>query len=315
LKGQFQCFLSAVFYLISLIRLKQKRLLKRKVRTDEESSPPVPIQSGDTKQPPSKKARTDTHTSSINQSSTSALSSARPTQIISSLFSYNPKVEQPTKKPSDGKVYAPSNAPLDTSTFAGLGLNPLLISHLTTKLGIQKPTAIQRAALPLLLEDSKKLRDVFLQSQTGSGKTLSYLLPIIQNLLPLSSLSYIDRSIGTLAIIIAPTRELAKQISDVVDTLLQLRLRSEGELPTETDTSTRLTRWLVAGLLIGGATRTHEKARLRKGIPILVSTPGRLLDHLQNTSSFNVGKCRWLVLDEADQLMELGFENTIKSIL
>ena len=305
-------------YLISLIRLKQKRLLKRKVRTDEESSPPVPIQSGDTKQqqqPPSKKARTDTHTSSINQSSTSALSSARPTQIISSLFSYNPKVEQPTKKPSDAKVYAPSNAPLDSSTFAGLGLNPLLISHLTTKLGIQKPTAIQRAALPLLLEDLKKSRDVFLQSQTGSGKTLSYLLPIIQNLLPLSSLSYIDRSIGTLAIIIAPTRELAKQISDVVDALLKMRLRSEGELPTQTDTSTWLTRWLVSGLLIGGATRTHEKARLRKGIPILVSTPGRLLDHLQNTSSFNVGKCRWLVLDEADQLMELGFEDTIKSIL
>ena len=284
------------------------------MRTDEESSPPEPIQSVDTKQPPNKKAKTDrqhdTHTSSISQTS-----STRPTQIISSLFSYNPKVEQPTKKPSDARVYAPSNAPLDSSTFAGLGLNPLLISHLTTKLGIQKPTAIQRAALPLLLTDAKNLRDVFLQSQTGSGKTLSYLLPIIQNLLPLSSLSYIDRSIGTLAIIIAPTRELAKQISDVVDTLLKMRLRIEGESPTETDTSTRLTCWLVSGLLIGGATRTHEKARLRKGIPILVSTPGRLLDHLQNTSSFNVGKCRWLVLDEADQLMELGFENTIKSIL
>jgi ATP-dependent RNA helicase DDX31/DBP7 len=68
-------------------------------------------------------------------------------------------------------------------------------------------------------------------------------------------------------------------------------------------------------LLVGGATRTHEKARLRKGLPILVSTPGRLLDHLQNTSSFNVGKCRWLILDEADQLMELGFEETIKGII
>jgi ATP-dependent RNA helicase DDX31/DBP7 len=71
----------------------------------------------------------------------------------------------------------------------------------------------------------------------------------------------------------------------------------------------------VPGLLIGGATRTHEKAKLRKGVTILVSTPGRLLDHLQNTSSFNVGKCRWLILDEADQLMELGFEDTIKGII
>jgi len=138
--------------------------------------------------------------------------------------------------------------------------------------------------------------DVFIQSQTGSGKTLSFLLPIIQDLLPLSSLSYIDRSIGTLAVIIAPTRELAKQISDVLEMLLKLRLRDQDETPDEAET--RRTRWLVSGLLIGGATRAHEKARLRKGVPILVSTPGRLLDHLQNTSSFNIGKCRWLVLDD-----------------
>jgi len=158
-------------------------------------------------------------------------------------------------------------------------------------------------------------RDVFIQSQTGSGKTLSFLLPIIQDLLPLSSHSYIDRSIGSLAIIIAPTRELAKQISDVLEALLKLRLRPEDESPDNPESSPRLTRWLVSGLLTGGATRTHEKSRLRKGIPILVSTPGRLLDHLQNTSSFNVGKCRWLVLDEADRLMELGFEETITGII
>lgn len=158
-------------------------------------------------------------------------------------------------------------------------------------------------------------RDAFIQSQTGSGKTLSYLLPIIHDLLPLSSLSYIDRSIGTLAIIIAPTRELAKQISDVLEALLKLRLRAENESADDPNPANRFTRWLVSGLLIGGENRTHEKARLRKGVPILVTTPGRLLDHLQNTSSFNVGKCRWLVLDEADRLMELGFEETITGIL
>ncbi len=128
--------------------------------------------------------------------------------------------------------------------------------------------------------------------------------------------SYIDRSIGTLAIIISPTRELASQISDVLDVLLKLRLRPLDAAPDDEDNNeTRLTRWLVPGLLTGGATRGHEKARLRKGIPILVATPGRLLDHLQNTSSFDVSKCRWLVLDEADRLMELGFADTIKSIL
>lgn len=118
---------------------------------------------------------------------------------------------------------------------------------------------------------------------------------------------------------IAPTRELAKQIYDVLEQLLQLRLRPRSDDPDLPDpsfeNSERLTRWLVPGLLTGGATKAHEKARLRKGLPIIVATPGRLLDHLQNTASLDVGKCRWLVLDEADRLMELGFEETIQGIL
>ena len=186
-----------------------------------------------------------------------------------------------------------------------------------TKMNILKPTSIQRASLSILLSPSaSSWRDAFIQSQTGSGKTLSYLLPILHDLLPLSTNSYIDRSIGTLAIIISPTRELAKQISDVLDVLLKLRLRPLDAGPHDDENNeTRLTRWLVSGLLTGGTTRGHEKARLRKGIPILVATPGRLLDHLQKTSSFDVSKCRWLVLDEADRLMELGFADTIKGIL
>ena len=183
-------------------------------------------------------------------------------------------------------------------------------------MNILKPTSIQCASLSTLLSQSASSRDAFIQAQTGSGKTLSYLLPILHDLLPLSTNSYIDRSIGTLAIIISPTRELAKQISDVLEVLLKLRLRPLDAAPDdEENNETRLTRWLVSGLLTGGATRAHEKARLRKGIPILVATPGRLLDHLQKTSSFDVSKCRWLVLDEADRLMELGFADTIKGIL
>lgn len=299
-------------------RLKANRNLKRKVRTGETIATTTAPSHRPRKKPrvddlPDK--RTNPQASQISRPAQAQ--PARPVQIISSLFSYNPKVDQPVQPTIAVTHKTPSNAPLDYSTFSGLGLNALLVSHLTTKMTIDKPTAIQRASIPVLLSSApdKCARDVFLQSQTGSGKTLSFLLPIIQDLLPLSSHSYIDRSIGTLAIIIAPTRELAKQISDVLATVLQLRLRPEDSSTSEPDTSTQLTRWLVSGLLVGGATRTHEKARLRKGLPILVSTPGRLLDHLQNTSSFNVGKCRWLILDEADQLMELGFEETIKGII
>lgn len=303
-----------------LSRVKAKRVAKRKIQHD--APPTSHDDDADAEIPPAKKARkvpqTTGHSAVVDRAINSNLNRP-PTQIISSLFSFNPKVDKPAGSAFTKPLRKPSNAPLtDSSTFVGLGLDPLIASHLSTKMNIDKPTSIQRATLPTMLttraspEDA--LRDVFIQSQTGSGKTLSFLLPIIQDLLPLSSLSYIDRSIGTLAIIIAPTRELATQISEVLETLLKLRLRSVEE-SAEESSAPRLTRWLVSGLLSGGATRTHEKARLRKGLPILVSTPGRLLDHLQNTTAFNVGKCRWLVLDEADRLLELGFEESIQGII
>lgn len=248
--------------------------------------------------------------------------------IISSLFSANPVYERVTQvAPVLG---APSNAPIDTTSFAGLGLDPLLVHHLKNKMDIAAPTGIQKSALPFMLsapldinarreedEDGnllpvaeEGLQDIFIQSQTGSGKTLSFLLPIIQTLLPLSRLSYIDRSIGTLAIILAPTRELAQQISKVVESILSMALSLQDD---EEDRG--YTRWLVSGLLVGGSTRTHEKAKLRKGVPILVATPGRILDHLQNTQSFQCAKTLFLVLDEADRLMDLGFEESLQNII
>jgi len=282
-------------------RLKAKRVQKRKTDNpggdddDNDHSRPAKRMRPDIPLPATKVASAEDRP---------ALPAKPPTQIISSLFSYNPKIEAPIPSSVQKAPSKPSNAPLTGSaTFADLGLHPLLVAHLQSKMNITKPTSIQRTALPIFTNPSSEdinARDVFIQSQTGSGKTMSFLLPIIHDLLPLSTHSWIDRSIGTLAIIIAPTRELAKQISDVLEALLTLKLR---------------TRWLVSGLLSGGATRAHEKARLRKGVPIVVSTPGRLLDHLQNTSSFDAGKCRWLVLDEADRLMELGFEDTIKGIV
>ncbi|KAH9978344.1 P-loop containing nucleoside triphosphate hydrolase protein [Russula compacta] len=145
-------------------------------------------------------------------------------------------------------------------------------------MNILKPNSIQRASLLALLSpgDPPSWRDAFIKSQTGSGRHFT--------------------------IIIAPARELAKQISDVLEVLLKLRLRPLDAAPDDEENNS-------------GATRGHENARLRKGIPILVATPGRLLDDLQSTSPFGVIKCRWLVHDEADRLMELGFVDRSKGSL
>ncbi|KAL2039905.1 hypothetical protein N7G274_007308 [Stereocaulon virgatum] len=235
----------------------------------------------------------------------------KPKEVVSSLFTYNPKVEPSVAaqtKLEDISPPDPSNAPLPASAspFTPLGLSLFLSTHLTQNLSLTAPTAIQKAAITQLLKDDS---DAFIQAETGSGKTLAYLLPILQRILALSKPSSelpadgadkagkLNRSSGLLALILAPTRELTHQISAVLTRLLR-------PLP-----------WLVAGTVTGGATKNHEKSRIRKGINILVATPGRLADHLENTEVLDLSSVRWLVLDEGDRLMELGFEEEIKAIL
>lgn len=106
-----------------------------------------------------------------------------------------------------------------------------------------------------------------------------------------------DRASGTHAIIISPTRELSLQIYEVLRALLK-------PYPQ-----------IVPGVIMGGEKRKSEKARLRKGVNILVATPGRLVDHLVHTQSFQIEKCRWLVLDEADRLLDMGFERDLTAII
>ena len=238
---------------------------------------------------------------------------------VSSLFARDEAgASEPAGLPETPRS-APSNAPSsNASSFEALGLDEILATHLRERMGIDgKPTDIQRLAIPPLISEPPSptsQRDVLIQAQTGSGKTLTYLLPIVQSLLPFSEESYIDRSIGTLAIILAPTRELARQIYQVLERLLTMSLTSQHEAADGT-LLRRRARWIVPNLLTGGSTKNHEKQRIRKGSPIIVSTPGRLLDHLQNTSSLDVGKCRWLVLDEADRLLEMGFEEQLSGIV
>ncbi|PVI04620.1 DEAD-domain-containing protein [Periconia macrospinosa] len=227
-------------------------------------------------------------------------------QIVSSLFSYNPTSTTKSQRqqgPENEEPIEPSNAPLksELDTFTSLGISESLAAHLLKKMDLKAPTAIQKAAITQLLKDDS---DAFIQAETGSGKTLSYLLPIVQRLMELSANmrkrkvdDAVSRQSGLFAIVLAPTRELSKQIATVLDNLL------------------RCAHWLVATTVIGGEKKKSEKARLRKGINILVATPGRLADHLEHTEALDVSNVRWLVLDEGDRLMELGFEEEIQKIV
>ncbi|KAF8977638.1 ATP-dependent RNA helicase dbp7 [Entomortierella lignicola] len=239
-------------------------------------------------------------------------------QVQSSIFSPDTEIT-PKVKTIQRPVGKPSNAPLNTSTFTGIGLDEDLVTHMESKLRVTMPTTIQQKAIPVLLGPTLKVgdnipktdTDVIIQAETGSGKTLTYLLPIVNRLIEAEASPALDleskRSIGTLAIIMTPTRELAKQILQVLETLLRM--------PASSVTGKKRSHWIVPGIVIGGDKKKSEKARLRKGVNILVGTPGRLLDHLQNTKSFNVQSLRWLVLDEADRLLELGFEESMTAIL
>ncbi|KAF9366360.1 ATP-dependent RNA helicase dbp7 [Mortierella sp. NVP85] len=239
-------------------------------------------------------------------------------QVQSSIFSPDTELI-PKVKTIQRPVGKPSNAPLNTSTFTGIGVDEDLARHMEAKLNVTMPTTIQQKAIPALLGPTCKVGDnipttdidVIIQAETGSGKTLTYLLPIVNRLIESEASPALDleakRAIGTLAIIMTPTRELAKQILQVLETLLRM--------PASSTTGKKHSHWIVPGIVIGGDKKKSEKARLRKGVNILVGTPGRLLDHLQNTKSFNVQSLRWLVLDEADRLLELGFEESMTAIL
>ncbi len=162
---------------------------------------------------------------------------------------------------------------------------------LGAKLGIETLTRIQSESIPMLLSG----RDTLIQSQTGSGKTLCYLVPLLDKLQAHST--RVSRGEGTRALVLLPTRELCTQVLEVLQKVVT---------PFH---------WLVTGSLMGGEKKKAEKARLRKGVPIIIATPGRLVDHLKNTECFNYQHLEWLVLDEADRLLDLGFEKDLTFVV
>jgi ATP-dependent RNA helicase DDX31/DBP7 len=173
-------------------------------------------------------------------------------------------------------------------------LHPRLLRCVVEQMGITQLTRVQRLAWAPMTSDA----DVLIRSETGSGKTLAYGLPMLHALLQRCDKMPIDRlSTGTVIIVMTPTRELAEQCSTVLSKCLHKAA------------------FVVVGAVHGGEDRHKEKARLRKGVHVLVCTPGRLLDHLETTSAFAHNNLHTVVMDEADRLLDMGFERSISTIM
>jgi len=170
-------------------------------------------------------------------------------------------------------------------SFSSLGLSAPILE--TIALRYSKPTPVQRESIPAIL----KGRDVMAAAQTGTGKTASFTLPILDLLAQGSRV----RSNQVRALILVPTRELAAQVGDSV-------ARYGALLP------------LRSTVVFGGVKINPQMMKLRKGVDILVATPGRLLDlHQQNAVKFN--QLEILVMDEADRMLDMGFIEELKKII
>jgi ATP-dependent RNA helicase DDX18/HAS1 len=156
------------------------------------------------------------------------------------------------------------------------------------EMGFTSMTEIQRRGIPPLLAG----RDVLGAAKTGSGKTLAFLIPAVEML---HALRFKPRN-GTGVIVVSPTRELALQIFGVARDLMKFHTQTFG-------------------IVIGGANRSAEAEKLTKGVNLLIATPGRLLDHLQNTKGFIFKNVKALVIDEADRILEVGFEDEMRQIV
>ena len=175
---------------------------------------------------------------------------------------------------------------MDTSnkpTFASLGISPAILKAIET-LGFEEPAPIQAAAIPIMLEGS----DVVGQSQTGSGKTAAFAIPAIEKVDPANR--------ATQVLILCPTRELATQVADEVHKL-SAHKRGVHCVP-----------------IYGGASYDRQFYELKKGVQIVIGTPGRVQDHIDR-GTLQLKQLKLVVLDEADRMLDMGFRDDIAKIL
>ncbi len=179
-----------------------------------------------------------------------------------------------------------SESPQDL-TFADLGLNDDLADALA-KLGYEQPTPIQRESIPLLLEGN----DMLGQAATGTGKTAAFALPIVDGII---SRGEARGKPETTALVVVPTRELAMQVSEAIVGYG----KHEG---------------LKVQAVYGGQPIFGQLKALQRGVHVVVGTPGRIIDHIKRRS-LNLERIRTVVLDEADEMLDMGFTEDIETIL
>lgn len=185
---------------------------------------------------------------------------------------------------------SPVSPAIASIRFEDLGLSPEILRALNDQ-GYVHPTPIQAKAIPVVLQGG----DVMGAAQTGTGKTAGFSLPIIQRLLPHANASMSPARHPVRAVILTPTRELADQVADNVKAYSR-------------HTSLRST------VIFGGMDMAPQTAALQAGVEILIATPGRLLDHVQQ-KVLNLSQTQILVLDEADRMLDMGFLPDLQRII
>uniref|UniRef100_A0A0N5AVV6 RNA helicase n=1 Tax=Syphacia muris TaxID=451379 RepID=A0A0N5AVV6_9BILA len=195
-----------------------------------------------------------------------------------------------------GILVGGEDVPPPLGSFIEMKFPRCIIKSLRDK-NIVRPTPIQMQGIPVALSG----RDMIGIASTGSGKTLTFVLPLVMFCLEQEAGLPFRRGEGPYGLIIVPSRELAKQIHDVIEKIFN-DIADNSRLPH-----------LRVGLCIGGLPTGEQARKFERGVHVSVATPGRLSD-LLSKKIFNLQTCRYLVLDEADRMLDMGFEEELRTI-
>jgi ATP-dependent RNA helicase RhlE len=261
------------------------------------SSPPKKTTNWVSDSPATKPAPTQHVSQSTQHVSQPTQPAAQATHAPRATHAPQPQLQRPVQTLASAQAAPTSNlashAPVTTDNgFGALGLRDELVRAVLAH-GYDTPTPIQKQAIPAVLQGG----DLLGGAQTGTGKTAGFVLPMLQRLMQTANAGNASQRISKAprALILAPTRELAAQVEESV--------RIYGKfLP------------LTSTCIFGGVGIQPQVAALRKGVDIVVATPGRLLDHHQQRT-IDMSRVEILVLDEADRMLDMGFIHDIKKVL